>query len=277
MAQQLIPGIRGSALRADYEEPYHLDVPQALDGITWSYDETPYYVDGVLGPPRRLHPEHLEIFMFTDQTREELDLVHEQYYKAQKHHYFVSLDYLLVHTGVEWVKWDPDTPYPEPELWVEPNPDTGRQGMPMIGCCAHCFSAGKLGNVCQRCWDRPMLRNKFARYLLIWSKRDEYIYNPLFLMRLAQRKLYLPVDERLNCAEVPPYPAYPYPDNGPLRRTAPRVYPRNMFINDAAYRPIIARPRQRADNDLGPGELQAFADIEGVVNEWKDWRQGGMI
>ena len=101
-------------------------------------------------------------------------------------------------------------------------------------------------------------------------KKGSIYLQPLFLMRLAQRKLYLPVDERLNCAEVPPYPAYPYPDNAPLQRT-PKVYPCNMFINDAAYQPIIPPPRQRADNDLGPGELQAFADIEGVVNEWKNW------
>ena len=124
MAQQLIPGVRGSALWADYEEPYCLKVPLTLDGIAWSYEEVPYYVGNYLGPPRHVHPEQLEIFMFTEQTREELELVHEEYYKAHKHHYFVSLDYLLVFTGVEWVKWDPETPYPEPELWVDPNHET---------------------------------------------------------------------------------------------------------------------------------------------------------
>ena len=139
----------------------------------------------------------------------------------------------------------------------------------MIGNCSTCFSAGKLGHLCQRCVDQPMLRNEFSRYALIWSKRDQYIYNPLFLMRLSQRKFYFPVEGRLNCAEAP-YPS-PYYENVPLHRT-PKVTPRNMFVNNEARRPIIAQCRQRADNDLSPEVLQAFADIEEIGDEWKNGR-----
>ena len=186
MAQQLIPGVRGSALRADYKEPYRLEVPP-LHGILWSY---PSWYSRVMpdlfrtAPCRIALPSHIDIDMFTEETMEELKRVHEEYYKDFKDQYFVSLDYLLVCTGVEWVKWDPTTPYPEPELWIDHDYETGRQGGPMIGNCSVCFSAGKLGFYCQRCVDRPMACNNHSTYGVIWSRRDEYIYNPLFLMRL---------------------------------------------------------------------------------------------
>ena len=109
MAQQLIPGVRGSALRVDYEEPYRLKV-QPLAGITWSYPPWMSYDPFVEDPVHRTYPcptakpVQVSIQMFTQETRNELQRVHEDYYQGLKEQYFVSLDYLLVHTGVEWVK-----------------------------------------------------------------------------------------------------------------------------------------------------------------------------
>ena len=161
MAQQLVPGVRGSALWADYEEPYCLQVPP-LFGICWSYPAwfsrvQPEYFR--TAPCKIGVPSHVDIDIFTEQTKEELERVHEECYKGLKDQYFASLDYLLVYTGVEWVKWDPDTPYPEPKLWVDHDYEIGRRGGPMIGNCSVCFSAGKLGLYCQRCWDHPMAWN----------------------------------------------------------------------------------------------------------------------
>ena len=262
MAQQLIPGVRGSALRADYEEPYRLKIPP-VHGVVWSYPDWlkhyPHQDTAIdrTNPCLSAFPDHVAIDMFTQETREEIQQVHRDYYQGVKDQYFASLDYLLVHTGVEWVKWDPTTPYPEPELWVDHDYEEGRRGGPMIGNCSVCFSAGKLGYYCQRCVDRPMACNDHSTYGVIWSRRDEYIYNPLFLMRLAERKLYLPLHGKVNSTLSTRHSEYA--QNEPIQNIRPRRYPRMMFVDDSGWE---AQPKQRADNYLDRGQLQAFANIE---------------
>ena len=135
----------------------------------------------------------------------------------------------------------------------------------MIGNCSICFSAGKLGLYCQRCVDHPMACNNHSSYGVIWSRRDEYIYNPLFLMRLAERNLYLPPHIKVNstfttCGSE-------YYSNEPIQDIRPRRYPCMMFVNDDGWED---QPRQRADNYLSDGQLYAFANIEEFDWEWKD-------
>ena len=108
-----------------------------------------------------------------------------------------------------------------------------------------------------------MLNIEFAKYAVIWSRRDQYIYNPLFLMRLAERKMYLPARGRINSTEAP-YPS-PYHRNDPIQDT-PKFYPRNILIDDSH----LQQHEKRADNDLSYGVLQTFADIEEPDWEWRE-------
>ena len=96
--------------------------------------------------------------------------------KRYKESYQLHLRHLRERYQVTWIKWDPAQPsVPDERMWVG-----DRDPFLYYGNCMFCYRAGPYG--VESCAEHDQQPNRY-----ITSKRDGFIYNPLFLSKLFKK------------------------------------------------------------------------------------------